>query len=508
MANKDYDATIALVQKAIGRFYLAGELDAVIQWLQQVPHHHLEQRPCAASLLARLLTERGWFDDARAWIDVATREAATDRERLEVLRGRIRLERALGRESAVLASLAELDVLVDAVSDPEVRDRARCEQARTLSTRAMSHEFLGHGEQRWASLTELDRRRPELDQVAALTVDPSLARAYAEAGELRPAASHARLAISRARRDGVEPQFLTHAYLAIAHVEWCRSRLDDAELMLRHAGSLDDGTSVWTRTLRSVRAAEILASLGRHDQVDDILESAWRGTPGARTPPASRCMIAGWGLAIAARHGRRDTASSWLAELNRIDDHAATIPTFLWAEAELLSDNPRALIERFGLDGHSLPSQPLPRLRCALALARALETTGHDAEFVPVLETLLTHAENHELLQPLIESQNVLAHLGSTSTIDSSPRFLERLGAPTCEQFDVSTLDQLSEPLTQREADLIRLLPSRLTNREIATELYVSVNTVKSHLRSIYRKLEVSSRNGAIDRCRQLEILT
>jgi LuxR family maltose regulon positive regulatory protein len=53
------------------------------------------------------------------------------------------------------------------------------------------------------------------------------------------------------------------------------------------------------------------------------------------------------------------------------------------------------------------------------------------------------------------------------------------------------------ELLTDRERDVLRLLPSRLTVGEIAAVLYVSVNTVKFHLRLIYRKLGVNSREEA-----------
>ena len=55
----------------------------------------------------------------------------------------------------------------------------------------------------------------------------------------------------------------------------------------------------------------------------------------------------------------------------------------------------------------------------------------------------------------------------------------------------------LVERLTQRERDVLRMLPSRLTLREIANELFVSVNTLKFHLRVIYRKLGVNSRAEA-----------
>jgi LuxR family maltose regulon positive regulatory protein len=65
----------------------------------------------------------------------------------------------------------------------------------------------------------------------------------------------------------------------------------------------------------------------------------------------------------------------------------------------------------------------------------------------------------------------------------------------------------LLEPLSERERDVLRLLPTLLPNTEIASELFVSVNTVKTHVKSIYRKLEVSSRREAVARAVQLRLL-
>lgn len=62
----------------------------------------------------------------------------------------------------------------------------------------------------------------------------------------------------------------------------------------------------------------------------------------------------------------------------------------------------------------------------------------------------------------------------------------------------------LVEPLTERELDVVRFLPSRLTVREIADELYISQNTLKFHLKVIYRKLGVSSRAQASEMARQM----
>ena len=63
------------------------------------------------------------------------------------------------------------------------------------------------------------------------------------------------------------------------------------------------------------------------------------------------------------------------------------------------------------------------------------------------------------------------------------------------------------EPLSEGELAIIRFLPSDLTYAEIAIRRYVSVNTVKTQLKSVYRKLGVSTRAGAAERCRQLGLL-
>ena len=66
---------------------------------------------------------------------------------------------------------------------------------------------------------------------------------------------------------------------------------------------------------------------------------------------------------------------------------------------------------------------------------------------------------------------------------------------------------ELLEPLSAREGEVLHFLPTMMSNADIAAELYVSVNTVKTHVKSIYRKLEVTRRQDAVRRARQLHIL-
>ncbi|HSS10477.1 MAG TPA: LuxR C-terminal-related transcriptional regulator, partial [Acidimicrobiales bacterium] len=82
---------------------------------------------------------------------------------------------------------------------------------------------------------------------------------------------------------------------------------------------------------------------------------------------------------------------------------------------------------------------------------------------------------------------------------------LSGFGEPPMPAADVSV--QLADPLTERERAVLALLPGWLSNREIAAELYVSVNTLKTHLKGLYRKLDATSRHNAIVRAKSLGLI-
>jgi LuxR family transcriptional regulator, maltose regulon positive regulatory protein len=85
------------------------------------------------------------------------------------------------------------------------------------------------------------------------------------------------------------------------------------------------------------------------------------------------------------------------------------------------------------------------------------------------------------------------------------PALLEQaqrtLGSAARQRVDVAAT------LTERELAVLRLLPTRLSTRDIGRELWVSVHTVRSHVRAIYRKLGVTTRAEAVARARQLGLL-
>ncbi len=84
-------------------------------------------------------------------------------------------------------------------------------------------------------------------------------------------------------------------------------------------------------------------------------------------------------------------------------------------------------------------------------------------------------------------------------------RLLDALGEPA--SMELPTAARLTEPLSQREIEVLRLIADGATNKEIAQELVLTVNTVKRHISNIFGKLKVGNRAQAIARARQLNLL-
>ena len=70
-----------------------------------------------------------------------------------------------------------------------------------------------------------------------------------------------------------------------------------------------------------------------------------------------------------------------------------------------------------------------------------------------------------------------------------------------------ASLVEGTDELSERELAVLRMLSTRLSLREVGNELYVSLNTVKTHTRNIYAKLRVGSRQEAVAHARQLNLL-
>jgi LuxR family maltose regulon positive regulatory protein len=158
-------------------------------------------------------------------------------------------------------------------------------------------------------------------------------------------------------------------------------------------------------------------------------------------------------------------------------------------------------------DGVTLQEQ-ISGLLIAAAAQRRLGSTD---EAAGLLEQALTLAEPDGAYRAFLDGG---AAVRSAMTVLIPPtsrhagfagRILERFDAQA--PRPAGPADAVSVPLTDSERAVLRFLPSHMTNEEISQALFLSINTVKTHLRSAYRKLGVSSRREAIARGRRLGLL-
>jgi LuxR family maltose regulon positive regulatory protein len=142
--------------------------------------------------------------------------------------------------------------------------------------------------------------------------------------------------------------------------------------------------------------------------------------------------------------------------------------------------------------------------------ALALRALGEERAALVELESALSRAEPEAIRRPFLSAgrgvRELLAeHLRrAVSHRWFASELVRRLEGGGSVRVAPA---ELLEPLSAREGEVLRFLPTMMSNADIASELYVSVNTVKTHVKSIYRKLEVTRRQDAVRRARQLHIL-
>ncbi len=171
-----------------------------------------------------------------------------------------------------------------------------------------------------------------------------------------------------------------------------------------------------------------------------------------------------------------------------IEAHEANYARYRLAEALVL----QALV-RTGL-GWS--DSALDVLATALHLAVPMGNVEPFLEHGPVIEDMLRRLETQPEHARLA---GLLLAFFPADTLVSKDEVLSKQAAPS---------QDLPEPLTERELDVLHLLGDRLSNKEIARRLILSPHTVRNHTANIYAKLQVENRREAVERAKMLGLLS
>jgi len=343
--------------------------------------------------------------------------------------------------------------------------------------------------------------RPHLNAAAHLTL------LLSERGELDAAEAEAQVVVARAAEAGwASSAQAVAAYLALAWVSLDRSEPEGIDRWLGKVAEVEAITPEPHVQL----AAAALNALRRADAGDR--EGALTGLRAAtsRLVESAPPVLADRLLLVEAELLRRSGDLQQAADVLTQRRGPATPHTaHALARLQIAAGNAAAAEQSLA---PFPPERATVRQRVAGGILRTLIAAARDhGAALQLLEDALLAAAPVDMRRPfLVESADLQAQLGDrieagTGVTTFAVSLLQRMsgqhGQPP------ASPGTLVDPLTEREHVVLRYLASTLSNAEIAAELYLSVNTIKTHQRLAYRKLGATGRRDAVRRAKQMRIL-
>ncbi len=305
------------------------------------------------------------------------------------------------------------------------------------------------------------------------------------------------------------------ALCVLAAVSIQRHQLDDAERLLAEAAvALRDTRDRPLRSVHALNRVLLLSDRGDKDAALALLQ-ATREQLGdwPVLAPMRNFVTAQEGL-LRAANGEAEAGRALLERAGRAIRGSVTVANAT-ARLDLRDGKPAQARATLGphLDDGACNGSPLPeRAEAWLLDALAADALAEHDAAAQSLERALDLAEPAGLRRILVvqgaAAGPLLRRHGRYGTahpamIGEALDAVERAGRTGSRPAPAL----LAEPLSEREQAILRYLPTMMSNQEIAGELFVSVNTVKTHLKAIYRKLEAPGRREAVSRARDLGLM-
>ncbi len=353
---------------------------------------------------------------------------------------------------------------------------------------------------------------------AALAATQILAEVNASRGELELARQISQQVLADAVGDEAMLDDQGNARLTLSAVAYERDQLDEAGEHARLA--LDAGerrANEWLQSFGAIALAQVEAARGEHDRAQSILRAA---LPKAYHPHFQRELQAAQArtaLLIGALEPVREWAASRLIRRELLPGAQQEQQQVLLARLYLAEGRPVDALAQ--LDGWVEDAAAHERVRSQAQIlclnALACDAAG-DAECAAhALARALAVGESKGLRRTFLDLGEPLARL-VRAALPTLPR--RALVAYAAGLFPSETAAvrrkpglagelALIEPLSPQELRVLRLLAAGLSNPEIAQELVVSTNTIKTQVKSIFRKLDVNTRKKARDAARELKLL-
>ncbi|MFN8491199.1 MAG: LuxR C-terminal-related transcriptional regulator [Caldilineaceae bacterium] len=551
LAANDLALTADLIEAVAERMLKQGEHITLQSWLQKLPGATLQVRPRLALAQAAAFVIVHNLDAADSALQLAFQAVATgepvERAALYNEAAAIRTGIALARGDYV--RVVELAQQALAQLTPAQLQR-RGEVTLHLGIALALHGDPIGAERALEQAAQLGSAAGDL-RTALLAIVNQGARLYGRA-RLRAAAERYRAVLRFAEEHGVQQiptVAFAHDSLGELHLEWndvAKARLHVEEAIARGEQGRMPRMLVSTYTT----AARLQDSQGDAAGAAQMLAKAWQlarehNLSARHIGPVEiyqvRCWLAQGNLAAAEHWATASGLHADDADLNTANEERyLALARLLWAQGETNQAN--RILERLyavalqelrfnsavmilllqtlvlQAQGDSATAQskliealqlaepggylrvfmdegePMRRLLDALRATRT-QFLGMDARVRTYLEQVLAAFGHEKSVQPL-----------SQFAIHTPPLPIELVN-PKSSDANVRKIQNLIEPLTERELEVLQLVAQGLSDRQIAEQLIVVIGTVKRHLNNLYGKLGVHTRTQALVRARELNLL-
>jgi len=497
--------------------YLGGQAGSVHELLAGFPPEATSADAELAALAAADELAQGSLEEARRYLTLAALGSvsvpAGRRGRVQVLLGVVGL--LLAQQRGNLPAVAEEARRLQA--EAEAPDVARPGLGEDL--RALALINLGIAEYGTARFEEAE---PHLEQGVALA--RRIGRPYLEFTGLAHqaalhvgwsfarAAEYSRQAIGLAERHGwTDEPAAGMAFVILAGALTGQGRLEDAEPWVQRAertvrADAEPSVAVTVHSVRGLleltrgRDTDALAAFRAAEQLARLLAAPHYLVPAARARQ----------LQALVRLGETERAEQALAGLGDQDRDRGEVRVAT-AVLRLAGGDPGAAAAVLApvLAGSAPVVAETWLVHCFLLEAIARDALGDPGAAEHALERALDVAEPDGVIFPFLlhPAPELLARHARHRTAHAAliTETLSLLAGRT--PAPSGGAQPPLEPLSDSEIRVLRYLPTNLSAREIANELYVSANTVKTHMHHLYRKLGTHGRGEAVERARTLGLL-
>src|SRR3954454_15409659 len=518
LAAGDWPDAARLVADHSFRWVLDGQAGTISAVLQAFPEGASADHPDLALAHAANELNQGRLEEAAAELALAESHVQSApparRRRLTVAIASLRL--ALARRNGQFTEVIEQVNLLDASITDDSNQIGMGNELRGL---ALTN--LGIVETWSGRLADAERHLAEGAALAQTIGWPYLevvCRAHqafpSKLVSFESARARGRQAVALAERHGWgDRPILAPALGALAGVTIWTGEFDEGERWVRRAwevaeAQIDPAAAV----LLHVATGMLHAGRGQHQLALEEFTAASQAESLLSGVHALVPLITGWLASTQARLGMPDEARASLAGFCTEPERMGGIYNARAVISMAEGDPATALnVLRDALDVTPPVVSAFTLVEAHLLAGMAHLDLGDRKAAAAAVEGALAAAEPDRLILPF-------AMTDAAELLDALPRHETAHGALLADVVDLlrrgsapsTDRERLSRPeeLSPSELRVLRYLPTNLTRPEIARELYVSINTVNTHIRSIYSKLGVRDRSSAVGRARELRFLS